>query len=227
MKELTVLMPCLNEEQTLPICIGEIKGFIERYGIDAEILVADNGSSDRSVSIAESLGARVAHIKEKGYGSALRGGIAAAEGKYIIMGDADGSYDFPHMDNIVEGLREGYPLVMGNRFKGGIEKGAMPFLHRLGVPALSLIASIRFGTKWLDYHCGLRGFDREYALKLGFKCTGMEFATEMIALFSLSGAEIKEVPTTLRPDKRDRKPHLKTFRDGMRHLKFIFGYKCK
>lgn len=225
MTELTILMPCLNEAQTLPFCIGEAKAFLARSGIVGEILIADNGSSDGSPELARALGARVVHVYKKGYGNALIGGINAAEGKYVIMGDSDGSYDFLNLEKFVEKLREGYPLVMGNRFKGGIEPGAMPFLHKLGVPALSLVARLRYKTSVGDFHCGLRGFDREAALSLGLSCSGMEFATEIIGRFARSGARIAEIPTPLRRDKRDGKPHLRTFRDGWRHLKFILFTK--
>lgn len=220
--EFTVLMPAFNEEETIEFCINEIKASIDKNNLDAEILVADNNSTDKTKEIAESLGARVVTVSERGYGAALLGGIKAAEGKYVIMGDSDGSYAFNQLEPFVEGLRRGFPLVMGNRFKGGIEKGAMPFLHKLGVPVLSTLARWRFGAKGVyDFHCGLRGFDREKALALNLSCTGMEFATEIIAEFARAGHKILEVPTPLRCDRRSKAPHLKTFRDGWRHLKFI------
>jgi len=183
--------------------------------------VADNGSTDDSVTIAEASGARVAHIPEKGYGAALIGGIHAALGEYIIMGDSDGSYDFGNLAPFVDALRGGCALVMGNRFKGGIEPGAMPTLHKLGVPVLSWLARMKFRTTVGDFHCGLRGFRREDALALGLSCPGMEFATEIIAAFAKSGARIVEVPTKLRRDRRGKKSHLRTFRDGWRHLRYI------
>ena len=221
MTEFTILMPCLNEENSIEFCIREARSFIESYGLDAEILIADNGSTDRSAEIARDNGARVIEVAEKGYGAALIAGIRAAEGKYIIMGDADGSYDFGHLEAFVESLRGGYSLVVGNRFKGGIERGAMPPLHHIGVPFLSVIARWRFHAPVRDFHCGLRGFSREDALTLGLSCPGMEFATEIIAAFASSGARVCEVPTVLRRDRRGRKSHIRTFRDGFRHLKFI------
>lgn len=221
MIELTILMPCLNEEETIAFSINEAKGYLEKSGVSGEVLIADNMSTDNSKSIAESLGARVVSVPEKGYGSALRGGIAAARGKYIIMGDCDGSYDFSNLDGFVEKLRGGYALVMGNRFKGGIEKGAMSLSHRMGIPLLSLLARIKYKTDIGDFHCGLRGFDREAALSLGLSCTGMEFATEIIGRFARGGAPICEIPTVLRRDKRTGRSHLRTVRDGWRHLKLI------
>ncbi len=224
--ELTILMPCLNEEKTIGFCIEEASRFIRESGIAAEILIADNGSTDCSAKIAESMGARVVEMKEKGYGNALIGGINAARGKYIIMGDCDMSYDFYHLDEFVKKLRDGYELVMGNRFKGGIENGAMPFSHKyFGVPALSLAGRIRYNTTIGDFHCGIRGFDRKKALALGLKCEGMEFATEIIARFVKSGAEIAEIPVPLRKDGRNAKSHLRSIPDGLRHLRFIIFEK--
>ncbi len=224
--ELTILMPCLNEEKTIGFCIGEATRFINESGINAEILIADNGSDDRSAEIAEGLGARVITINKKGYGNALIGGINAARGRYIIIGDCDMSYDFYKLDEFVARLREGYGLVMGNRFKGGIEKGAMPFSHRyFGVPALSLAGRIRYGTTIGDFHCGIRGFDRKKAIELGLKCEGMEFSTEIIARFVKSGAKTTEIPVTLRKDGRNSKSHLMTIPDGLRHLNFILFEK--
>lgn len=225
--EYTVLMPCLNEAQSLEFCINEAKSYIEKHGLDAEILIVDNGSTDDSVSIAQKCGARVVNVEQKGYGAALLGGIYAAGGKYIIMADSDGSYDFTSLLPFITALSNGYDLVVGNRFAGGIQKGAMPFSHRLGVPVLSWLARKKFKTSIYDFHCGLRAFNREKALALGLKSPGMEFATEIIAAFALSGCKICEVATPLRRDKRKGKPHLKTFRDGWRHLKFIFTYSKK
>ncbi|MBQ8613534.1 MAG: glycosyltransferase family 2 protein [Ruminiclostridium sp.] len=225
MPELTILMPCLNEAKTLASCIAEAKRFIDENGISAEILIADNGSTDGSPRIAEECGARVVTAEEKGYGSALICGINAAEGRYIIMGDCDMSYDFYNIGEFVRLLRMGYPLVMGNRF-GGIEKGAMPFLHRyIGIPFLSWAGRMRFDAKVNDFHCGIRGVHRETAMSLGLSCKGMEFATEMIVKFALKGCKIAEIPVVLRKDGRGGKSHIRTFRDGMRHLIFIMTYK--
>ncbi len=223
--ELTILMPCLNEEKTITSCIEEARGYIEKSGIAAEILIADNGSTDRSVELAQAAGARVVHIADKGYGNALIGGIKAAAGKYVIMGDCDMSYDFGHLDGFMEHLRKGVPFVMGNRF-GQIEKDAMPFTHRyFGVPFLSWIGRVRFHTKVKDFHCGIRGFDRDAAIGQNFQCSGMEFATEMIAKFALSGANIAEIPVPLRKDGRGGKSHIRDVRDGLRHLTYILFYK--
>lgn len=223
--ELTILMPCLNEEKTVAFCIEEAKRFISENSISAEILIADNGSTDNSPKIAEKHGARVVSVPEKGYGNALIGGIKAAKGKYIIMGDCDKSYDFYRLDGFVEKLRSGYPFVVGDRFAGGIEKDAMPFSHRyFGVPLLSLLGRIRFRTNVKDFHCGIRAFDREAALSLGLRCGGMEFATEIIAKFALSGADIAQIPVPLRKDGRNGKSHLRSIPDGLRHLKFILFY---
>ena len=222
-KELTILMPCLNEEKTIGYCIDEAMRFLIENNIDGEILVADNMSTDGSAEIAEKRGARVVRIAEKGYGNALIGGINAAEGKYIIMGDCDMSYDFYNLGIFLQKLREGYKLVMGNRFKGGIEKGAMSFLHKLGVPFLSFIGRIRYKVNVGDFHCGLRGFERKSAVSLGLSCEGMEFATEIIGRFALNGYSITEIPTVLRKDGRNGKSHLRSIPDGLRHLKLMLG----
>ncbi|HEY2336844.1 MAG TPA: glycosyltransferase family 2 protein [Burkholderiales bacterium] len=221
--ELTILMPCLDEAATVARCVATARAFLERAGIDGEVLVADNGSKDGSQSLAERAGARVVGVRQRGYGAALRAGIEAAQGRYVIMGDADESYDFSRLEPFVEKLREGYPLVMGNRFTGGIEPGAMPPLHRyLGNPVLSLIGRVffRIGVA-RDFHCGLRGFDRDRILSLGLKSPGMEFASEVVVKAALAGWRIVEVPTTLRPDGRGRPPHLRSWRDGWRHLRFL------
>jgi hypothetical protein len=218
-------MPCLNEAETIGVCVWKAKRYLAKAGIAGEVLVADNGSTDGSQMIAEGLGARVVRVEERGYGAALQGGIAAARGRYVIMGDADDSYDFTALDGFVDRLRSGADLVMGNRFAGGIEKGAMPFLHRyLGNPALSFIGRLFFGTGARDFHCGLRGFRADAIRSLALKTTGMEFASEMVVRAALSGLAIAEVPTTLKPDGRSRPPHLKTWRDGWRHLKFLLMY---
>jgi glycosyltransferase involved in cell wall biosynthesis len=222
MTELTILMPCLDEAATIGRCIAKARGFLEGAGIDGEVLIADNGSQDGSRALAEGAGARVIDVARRGYGAALAGGIAAARGRYIIMGDADDSYDFSHLDGFVARLREGYPLVMGNRFRGGIRQGAMPFLHRyVGNPVLSFVGRLLFRTPVGDFHCGLRGFDREAVRSLQLRTTGMEFASELVVKASLAGWRIAEVPTTLSPDGRGRPPHLRTWRDGWRHLRFL------
>jgi len=222
MTELTILMPCLNEAATVGSCIAKARGFLERAGIEGEVLIADNGSQDDSRALAERAGARVIDVAKRGYGAALAGGIAAARGRYIIMGDADDSYDFGRLDGFVARLREGYPLVMGNRFRGGIRKGAMPFLHRyVGNPVLSFVGRLLFRTRVGDFHCGLRGFDREAVRSLQLRTTGMEFASELVVKAALARWRIAEVPTTLSPDGRGRPPHLRTWRDGWRHLRFL------
>lgn len=223
--ELSIVMPCLNEAETLAICIEKAQGFLRDENVSGEIIIADNGSTDGSQQIAEKLGATVVPVAQKGYGSALRGGIEAANGKYIIMGDADDSYDFSQLMPYLVMLRQGNDLVMGNRFKGGIKKGAMPFLHRyLGNPVLSFIGRLFFKSKIGDFHCGLRGFSKNAYQLMELKTTGMEFASEMIVKSSLKNLKIAEVPTVLSPDGRSRPPHLKTWRDGWRHLRFLLLY---
>lgn len=223
--ELTILMPCLNEAETLAVCIGKARAFLDKAGIAGEVLIADNGSADGSQAIAAAMGARVVPVAEKGYGAALLGGIAAARGRFIIMGDADDSYDFSALQAFVTRLRDGADLVMGNRFQGGIEPGAMPPLHRyLGNPVLSFIGRLFFRIKTGDFHCGLRGFNAESIRRLDLQTTGMEFASEMVVRGALAGLRIEEVPTTLKPDGRSRPPHLRTWRDGWRHLKFLLVY---
>jgi glycosyltransferase involved in cell wall biosynthesis len=220
--ELTILMPCLNEAATLGRCIRKARAFLLRSGIAGEVVVADNGSTDGSQAIAEAAGARVIPVRDRGYGSALRGGIGAARGRYVIMGDADDSYDFSRLDGFVARLRGGDHLVMGNRFKGGIQPGAMPVLHRyLGNPVLSTLGRMFFRNPCGDFHCGLRGFDRLAILALDLQAPGMEFASEMVVKASIQGLRICEVPTTLAPDGRSRPPHLNTWRDGWRHLRFL------
>ena len=224
-RELTILMPCLDEAETLETCINKAQAFLARASIDGEVVIADNGSTDGSPRIAEELGARVVHVTEKGYGAALRGGIEAAEGRYVVFADADDSYDFSALDEFVSELRGGADLVMGNRFKGGISPGAMPPLHRyLGNPVLSFLGRLFFRTRIGDFHCGLRGFNRERVLDLDLRTTGMEFASEMVVRASLAGYSVREVPTTLKPDGRSRPPHLRTWNDGWRHLRFLLLY---
>ena len=223
--ELTILMPCLNEAETLATCIRKAKGFLDRQGMQGEVLIADNGSTDGSQEIAVHEGARVIQVPVRGYGAALMAGIQAARGVYVIMGDADDSYDFSALELYCEKLEEGYELVMGNRFAGGIRPGAMPPLHRyLGNPVLSLIGRLFFKSGIGDFHCGLRGFRREAILRLNLITTGMEFASEMVVKATLHGLSIAEVPTTLSPDGRSRAPHLRTWRDGWRHLRFLLIY---
>lgn len=215
-------MPCLNEAKTVATCVNKALGFLTRAGIFGEVVVADNGSIDGSQALATQAGARVVPVAERGYGAALIGGINAAQGRYIIMGDADDSYDFTNLDPFVASLREGAQLVMGNRFKGGVAKGAMPFLHRyLGNPVLSAIGRLFFRLPIHDFHCGLRGFNADAARGLHLQSQGMEFATEMVAKFAFAQLRVVEVPTTLQPDGRGRPPHLRTWRDGWRHLRFM------
>ncbi|MEO8531321.1 MAG: glycosyltransferase family 2 protein [Deltaproteobacteria bacterium] len=225
MTELTILMPCLNEAETLAACITKARGFLDRTGIVGEILIADNGSTDGSQAIAERLGARVVPVSIKGYGAALATGIEAATGRFIVMGDSDDSYDFSKLDGFVAALRNGADLVMGNRFQGGIARGAMPPLHRyLGNPVLSTIGRVLYRTPISDFHCGLRGFSRDAIIGLRLNTPGMEYASEMVFKASLAGLKIVEVPTTLAKDGRSRPPHLRSWRDGWRHLKLMLTF---
>jgi glycosyltransferase involved in cell wall biosynthesis len=220
--ELTILMPCLDEAETLAICIKKAQAFLSKHNITGEVLIADNGSNDGSQQIANNCGARTIDIPERGYGAALIGGCNAANGKYIIMGDADDSYDFMDLMPFIERLRTGDDLVMGNRFKGGIKKGAMPLLHRyFGNPVLSGLGRLFFKCPIRDFHCGLRGYNTERIRKLGLQTTGMEYASEMVVQATIKGYKISEVPTTLSPDGRSRPPHLRSWRDGWRHIKFL------
>jgi glycosyltransferase involved in cell wall biosynthesis len=219
---LTILMPCLNEARTLPICIAKARSYIARQSFRSEIVIADNGSDDGSREIAESLGARVIAVPQRGYGNALRAGIEGAKGKFVIMGDSDASYDFGSLDTFVEKLEAGYDLVVGNRFGGGIENGAMPALHKyVGNPLLSAIGRILYKSPISDFYCGLRGVRRETILRLGMTSKGMEFALEMIVKSTINHLRLTEVPTTLSPDGRERLPHLRTWRDGWRSLRFL------
>jgi glycosyltransferase involved in cell wall biosynthesis len=223
--ELTILMPCLNEAETLETCINKASAWMSSRGVHGEILVADNGSSDGSQEIALRLGARVVDVPTRGYGAALSAGIKAARGRFTIMGDADDSYDFLSLDPFVARLREGWHLVMGNRFAGGIAPRAMPPLHRyLGNPILSTLGNTLFPSPVGDFHCGLRGFDTAAVEALELRTTGMEFASEMVVRATLAGLRIAEVPTRLVPDGRRRPPHLRSWRDGWRHLKFLLMY---
>jgi glycosyltransferase involved in cell wall biosynthesis len=220
--ELTVLMPCLNEANTLGACIRSAREYLRTAGIAGEVLVADNGSDDGSPQIAQQAGARVIHVPNRGYGAALLAGIEAARGRFVIMGDADDSYDFSNLAGFIAKLRGGTHLVMGNRFRGGIAPGAMPALHRyLGNPVLSFVGRLFFRTHIGDFHCGLRGFSRDEVLRLGLITPGMEFASELVAKAALSGLRIDEVPTHLRRDGRGRRSHLRTWHDGWRHLRFL------
>lgn len=223
--ELTILMPCLNEAETIVSCIQKAQAFLQKNQIEGEILISDNGSTDGSRELAQRAGARVVLAQQRGYGNALIYGTKEALGDFIIMGDADDSYDFLHLMPFVEKLREGYDLVMGNRFQGGIEKGAMPFSHRyIGNPILSTIGRIFFKSRIHDFHCGLRGYRRDSFLKLDLQTTGMEYASEMVVMAELHHLKICEVPTTLKKEGRSSKPHLRSFRDGWRHLKFLLMY---
>lgn len=223
--ELTILMPCLDEAETLARCIDKARGFLAKSGIAGEVLIADNGSTDGSQAIAEAHGARVVPVAERGYGAALIGGIGAARGRFIVMGDADDSYDFSSLQPFVDRLRAGADLVMGNRFKGGIAPGAMPPLNRyLGNPLLSSLGRLFFGIPVRDFHCGLRAFNADRMRALDLRTTGMEFASEMIVRAAFAGYRIEEVPTTLQPDGRSRPPHLRPWRDGWRHLRFLLIY---
>lgn len=220
--ELTILMPCLNEAETLATCIDKARGFLARSGVRGEVLISDNGSTDGSQDIAHAHGARVIATSQRGYGAALASGIAAARGRFVIMGDADDSYDFAHLDAFVRELRDGADLVMGNRFAGGVAPGAMPWHHRyIGNPVLSFFGRLFFKTPIRDFHCGLRGFRRDAIRDLNLRTTGMEFASEMVVKATLSQLDVREVPTTLKKDGRSRPPHLRSFRDGWRHLRFL------
>jgi glycosyltransferase involved in cell wall biosynthesis len=223
--ELTILMPCLNEAETIETCVKKALKSLKENNINGEVLVADNGSQDGSQEIAIKNGARVISVPVKGYGSALIEGTKQALGKFIIMGDSDDSYDFSNIMPFVDKLREGYDLVMGNRFKGGIEKGAMPWSHKyIGTPVISFIGRLFYKSKIGDFNCGMRGYNRQAILNLDLKCTGMEYASEMIVEANLNDLKIVEIPTTLKKDGRNRKPHLKSFSDGWRHLKFLLMY---
>ena len=220
--ELTVLMPCLDEAETLAVCIRKARQFLDDHGVVGEVLVVDNGSQDGSPAIAREEGASIVDVAQRGYGAALMAGIAAANGHYVIMGDADDSYDFGQLMPFLEALRGGADLVVGNRFTGDIAPGAMPLLHRyLGNHVLSALGRILFAARIQDFHCGLRGVNRKKMLGLGLRSQGMEFASEMIARSALAGYRIAEVPTTLAKAGRSRRSHLRTWRDGFRHLSLM------
>jgi len=223
--DLTILMPCLNEAETLATCVRQAVTAIEASGVTGEVVVADNGSTDGSQEIARVEGARVVDVATRGYGAALIAGIEAARGKYVMMADSDASYHFEHLPRFLPKLHEGYDLVMGNRFAGVIERGAMPPLHKyIGNPILSAAGRIFFSIPVRDFHCGLRAFRRDAILALNLRTTGMEFASEMVVKSSLAGLRMTEVPTTLSPDGRSRPPHLRSWRDGWRHLRFLLLY---
>lgn len=224
--KLTILMPCLNEEKTLRKCLVEATNFLKDNNINGEVLVADNGSTDNSINIIKECNVRYINVKDKGYGNALKAGFKESKGKYIIMGDSDNSYDFYNLMPFIDKLDQGYDLVMGNRFKGGIEKGAMPFINRyIGNPILSFLAKVCFPCNINDFHCGLRGFPKDKILKLNLESPGMELASEIIIKSVINNYQTIEIPTVLRNNGVERKPHLRPFRDGMRHLKLIIKLK--
>ncbi len=223
--ELSIVLPCLNEAETLEVCLRKARKSLDDLGVEGEIVVADNGSTDGSQDIARRCGARVVDVPRRGYGAALTAGIEAAEGEYVLMADADDSYALDDLGGFLTELRAGADLVMGNRFKGGIAPGAMPFLHRwLGNPVLSKVGKLFFRIPVGDFHCGMRAFRRDRILELGLRTSGMEFASEMVVRASLAHLRITEVPTTLRPDGRSRAPHLRTWRDGWRHMRFLLAF---
>jgi glycosyltransferase involved in cell wall biosynthesis len=223
--ELSVVMPCLNEAVTVGVCVKKAVDALEQHGIRGEVIVADNGSTDGSQQLAKDFGARVVYVEQRGYGSALQAGIAAARGQFVLMGDADDTYDFSQLGEFVAKLRQGYDLVMGNRFRGAILPGAMPPLHRyLGNPVLTGLGRLFFKSPVGDFHCGLRGFRKEAIERLGLRTLGMEFASEMVVKAAAFGLRVTEIPTTLAPDRREGAAHLRTWRDGWRHLRFLLLY---
>jgi hypothetical protein len=223
--DLSIVIPCLNESETLEYCVRRAQKALASLGIRGEVIVADNGSSDDSIAIAETSGARVVRVERKGYGSALMGGIDAARGRFILIGDADRSYDFCEIDSLFQKMNEGYDLVLGNRFKGGIRPGAMPWLHRIiGNPLLTKALNVFYGAPIGDAHCGMRAFSRSAYDRMGLRTTGMEFASEMIVKAALAGLRLCEVPVSYSPDGRTRPSHLRSFRDGWRHLRFLLIY---
>jgi glycosyltransferase involved in cell wall biosynthesis len=225
---LSIVMPCLNEADTVEVCVQKARAFLARNNLHGEVIVADNGSSDGSQVLAKKQGARVVSVSEKGYGSALMGGILESRGEFIIMADSDDSYDLLNLEPFYEKLKEGFDLVVGNRFHGSIQPGAMPFLHRyVGNPFLTFLGRLFFGSKIGDFHCGIRGFRKTVILSLGLTTTGMEFASELIVKATLYKLAIAEVPANLSVDGRNRAPHLRTWRDGWRHLRFLLIYSPK
>lgn len=223
--EVSIVLPCLNEERTVAKCVAQALSFFAAHQVRGEVVVADNGSTDHSAEVAFSSGAIVVHAREKGYGNALRCGFRAARGRLIIMADADESYDLANLMPFVDRLRAGYDLVMGNRFKGGIRPGAMPWHHKyIGNPILSFIGQLFFRTPARDFHCGIRGLTKAAVERMNLQTTGMELASEIVIKASILGMKVCEVPTTLSPDGRDRPPHLRSFRDGWRHLRFLLIY---
>ncbi|HTV06588.1 MAG TPA: glycosyltransferase family 2 protein [Acidobacteriaceae bacterium] len=223
--DLSIVMPCLNEQETVATCVRKALDALHAAGLSGEVIVADNGSTDNSVQLATDAGARIVHVAQKGYGSALRAGILAARGAWVLMADSDDSYNFAHLDRFLHQLRVGSDLVMGNRFRGGIIPGAMPHLHRyLGNPVLTAVGRLFFRSPVQDFHCGIRAFRRDSFLRMDLRSTGMEFASEMVVKASLLGMRVSEVPTTLAPDGRSRPPHLRSWRDGWRHLRFLLMY---
>ncbi len=223
--ELSVVIPCLNEEKTIALCVGKARAAMEQAKIRGEVVVSDNGSTDASIRVATDAGARVVSCPARGYGAALRFGFEQASGRYVVMGDADDSYDFGELPRFVDKLRDGQRFVMGTRLRGAIMPGAMPTLNRhLGTPVLTFLLNRLFGTRISDVNCGMRGFDRRAMLGLGVSSPGMEFASEMIIRAAIEGIPITEVPITLHKDKRDRPPHLRPWRDGWRHLRFLLWY---
>jgi len=223
--ELSVVLPCLNERETVATCVTKALAALKLAGIAGEVIVADNGSTDGSIELAQSAGARIVHISQRGYGNALRGGIQAARGEFVLMADSDDSYDFSHIPRFVEHLKSGSELVMGNRFLGGIEEGAMPVLHRyLGNPVLTAVGRLFFHSPSRDFHCGIRAFRKDSYDRMDIRSTGMEFASEMVVKASLLRMKVSEVATTLSPDGRSHPPHLRTWHDGWRHLRFLLMY---
>ncbi len=224
--ELSVVMPCLNEARTVGRCVAAARTALDRLGVAGEVLVADNGSTDGSPDVARAAGAGVVHAERRGYGAALQAGIAAARGRFVVMGDADDSYDFGAIGPLLVRLRGGDDLVVGNRFTGGIEPGAMPWLHRyVGNPVLTGVLNLFFRSPIKDAHCGLRGVRKDACQRLGLRAPGMEFASEMVVKACLRRLKISEVPVVLRPDGRDRAPHLRGVRDGWRHLRLLLSLR--